>query len=161
MTQPPPAVAAPAEQWERQLAWLDQLAAVAANLSTIVAGLVRDSRGKTPVHGALIQGGKDLATHTGPDGRFRLAIPIQDPKQPAQVTIRAIGYSARSFQVRAGDSVEVLAPMCVFPFHLEEAVVTGSASSSVTNTQHAGVDEGGIVKLALNDTFSFGVVSRP
>jgi len=118
--------------------------------ATIIAGLVRDSRSKTPVHGALIQGGKELAAHTTPDGRFRLAIPIQDPKQPAQVTIRAIGYSTRSFQVRAGDSVEVLAPMCVSPYRLEEAVVTASASSSVTNTQHAGVDEGGIVKLHGN-----------
>jgi hypothetical protein len=115
--------------------------------ATIVTGLVRDSRSKTPVHGARIWGDRDRSTYTGPDGRFRLVFPIRDPKQPAQVDIRAIGYGARSFQVRAGDSVEVLAPMCPIPFHLEETVVTGGGNQSVTNIQHAGVDEGGIVKL--------------
>src|SRR5688572_3553658 len=118
--------------------------------ATIVTGLVRDSRGKTPVHGARIWGDRDRSMHTGPDGRFRLVIPIRDPKQPAQVDIRAIGYGARSFQVRAGDSVEVLAPMCPIPFHLEETVVTGSGNPSVTSIQHTGVDEGGIVKLHGN-----------
>ena len=118
--------------------------------ATIVTGLVRDSRGKKPVHGARIWGDKNLATLTGPDGRFRLVIPIQDPKQPAQVIIGAIGHSARSFQVRAGDSVEVLAPLCATMFHLDEVVATASGNPSVTNTQHAGVDEGGIVKLHGN-----------
>src|SRR5687767_848141 len=68
--------------------------------ATIVTGLVRDSRGKAPVHGARIWGDRDRSTQTGPNGRFRLVIPIRDPKQPAQVDIRAIGYGARSFQVR-------------------------------------------------------------
>jgi hypothetical protein len=117
--------------------------------ATIVTGLVQDSRGKTPLHGALILA-RNLATRTGPDGHFRLDVPTPDPKQPTQISIRAIGYSARSFQVRAGDSLEVLAPMCVIPFHLEEKVVTASGDPSITNVQHAGVDEGGIVKLHGN-----------
>ena len=117
--------------------------------STVVTGLVREAKGKTPVAGARIWGGLNRITLTGPDGRFRLEIPLRDSREPIIVRIAGVGYHLRYFVVQAGDAVDVVAPMCVVPYQLEEMVTTGQAPS-VTNTQHAGVDEGGIVKLHGN-----------
>jgi hypothetical protein len=66
-------------------------------------------------------------------------------------TIRRIGYEQQrvALTLRRGLRVELNVPLCQATLHLEAAVATtatGQAPASVTNTQHAGVDEGGIVK---------------
>lgn len=83
-------------------------------------------------------------------GVARLVIPAStlDTPRTVRLVFRRLGFKARSvvLQVARGDSVHVDVGMCMDAIRLEEIVHT--ATTSVTNVQHAGVDEGGIVKLA-------------
>lgn len=83
-------------------------------------------------------------------GTAVLVIPAEMLRAPRAVTVtaRALGYSSDSLTVTiaAGDSIELSFRMCESATRLENAIVH-SAMASVTNVQHAGVDEGGIVKL--------------
>jgi hypothetical protein len=67
-------------------------------------------------------------------------------RSEAELTEYLRRHAPRRERQRAVDNV---AQMSAAPLALQEVVVTGSAaaSESVTNVQHAGVDEGGIVKV--------------
>ena len=69
------------------------------------------------------------------------------------LTARAIGYERlqKTLNAAPGDSLRVTFRMCQAAVQLEEVVLTAAATTTaITNVQHAGVDEGDIVKLAGN-----------
>jgi hypothetical protein len=128
--------------------------------SAIIRGQVVDASG-TPLGGAEVTiDSLGLSTSTGDDGRFALAASRERLTQRRDWTIRVrrFGFGPRERAVRIGprDSVEIAVKLCTTPAQLQ-AVVTGMAeydsyesrraAESITNTQHAGVDEGGIVKV--------------
>jgi hypothetical protein len=96
---------------------------------------------------------REIGAATTSDGRFHLRVPAESlsVSRPVTATIRRIGYEQQrvALTLRRGLRVELNVPLCQATLHLEAAVATtatGQAPASVTNTQHAGVDEGGIVK---------------
>jgi hypothetical protein len=97
-----------------------------------------------------------LRAITGKDGRLQLRIPADSLRSARTVTVtaRSIGYDTRrqQLEVKRGEAHEVRFRLCPSPYRLEEAVVAsaGFEDESVTNTQDAGVDEGGIIKLHGN-----------
>lgn len=121
----------------------------------VLTGVVRDLGG-TPLHGAQVYiPVLQVSTATGADGRFRLSVPLESlpVSRLVQARARSIGYTphARDVTLRPGDSLHVEFSLCSDVNTLSEVVVSGASSlyggESVTNTQHAGVDEGGIVKV--------------
>jgi hypothetical protein len=140
--------------------------------SAIIRGVVRADFGtastSTAVSGATVmaEAFKRTAT-TGADGRYALTITESQLSSTSTVSLlaRRIGYlpARKKLKVKAGDSITVDVTLCVDKRELSEVVVTGAAvgppalasdasfasekRASITNTQHAGVDEGGIVKL--------------
>jgi hypothetical protein len=106
-----------------------------------------------------------IGTTSGADGRFRLTFPAESLASPRQVTLRAarIGYlpATRTLTISRRDSVDVTLKLCGGAVALEMASVSAAitvdgaqlasraapADEQITNTQHAGVDEGGIVKV--------------
>jgi len=108
-----------------------------------------------------------LGTMSGKDGRFHLLVPAESLATPRQVKVdaRIIGYLPvdRTITVSRGDSVDMSVRMCDWggvalsavgvtsAFVVDGAAALGQArSDQITNTQHAGVDEGGIVKVHGN-----------
>lgn len=68
--------------------------------------------------------------------------------RPVNVTVRAIGYAPqeRVVALRPGARVNLEAQLCPSVVTLAMAVATATGTQSITNTQHEGLDEGGIVK---------------
>jgi len=118
--------------------------------------------------GALITiSALNLKSNAGKDGRFRLVIPAEFLAAPRQFTLWAqlIGYdrASRTLTVERGDSVDMTLRLCQSVLRLESVVSLSAAtvvvdgvqaeqasrsrSDEITNVQHAGVDEGGIVKV--------------
>ncbi len=109
----------------------------------------------------------NLKSNAGKDGRFRLVIPAESLAAPRQFTLWAqlIGYdrASRTLTVEGGDSVDMTLRLCQSVLRLESVVSLSAAtvvvdgvqaeqpsrsrSDEITNVQHAGVDEGGIVKV--------------
>ncbi|MEJ7758069.1 MAG: beta-propeller domain-containing protein [Gemmatimonadaceae bacterium] len=94
-----------------------------------------------------------LGANTTADGRFRLEIPAESTIRRSKMTIvaRRIGFATAKLDLDVGvmDSLTATIRLCSTIMELQDAhVVSGVAAyESITNTQHAGVDEGGIVKL--------------
>ena len=132
----------------------------AGGTSAVVLGRVTDLSG-TAVSGALVaispSGG---STTSANDGRYQLRVPPESVPASQTVALKArhIGYGPveHALRLRPGDSVEVEVSLCAMSLQLAEVAVAGVATQgaaayraqdAITNTQHAGVDEGGIVKL--------------
>jgi hypothetical protein len=124
----------------------------------LIYGRVVDESG-TPVEGASVTiDSLGVTALTPAEGDFTLAPARDRLTQPREWTIVAkrLGYALRQRTVRIGprDSLEVAVTLCASSVQLSAVTVSGanelsarSTYESVTNTQHEGVDEGGIVKL--------------
>src|SRR2546425_2740742 len=133
--------------------------------STVIGGRVirQDS---TPLRYAMTSiAALHLKTTSGKDGRFRLPIPAESLATPRQLTLQAMmlgmELAKRTLTVTRGDSVEMTVRMCEASVQLRQSVALaaaitvdgapilerGASSDQITNVQHAGVDEGGIVKV--------------
>lgn len=100
-----------------------------------------------------------IGTLTGQAGAYRLRVPADAVEGVDTLRLRAqlIGYAAQSLDVPVspGDSIVADFVLCTQAMMMEQMVVAGAAApaapvatgESVTNVQHAGVDEGGIVKV--------------
>ena len=151
---PAPAAAPPAAQLPVQPSATPTecptLAIVPGQAAAVIRGRVVNPAGQ-PEGAVLVRiACLNVGASTAPDGRYRLVVP--GPRIPAgqEVAISAsrAGLSpvAQQISLAPGDTLErdfVLAPQQLL---LEDVVVTGAAGG-ITNVQHAGVDEGGIVKL--------------
>jgi hypothetical protein len=123
--------------------------AVADSAAVVVLRLLDRGAGR-PLPDAVVtlREGSETA-RTDAAGRARLVVPVPAGGRATELRISRLGYWGRSLRLRLspGDSVTLDATMQVAAINLDEVVVTG-ASVSITNTQHDGVDEGGIVKVA-------------
>jgi hypothetical protein len=95
----------------------------------------------------------NVGASTGADGSYRLVVP-RARFQPGQgVTINAIrtglNPASRTIKLQPGMQLTYDFRMAAALLLLEDVVVTGTAGAAdaVTNNQHEGVDEGGIVKV--------------
>ena len=123
--------------------------------AAVVRGRIRSEVG-TPVNGAVVSiGAVGVSAMTSDSGEFRFAVPESKlhGSQTVALLVRRIGYSAKRVEVSLapGDSVTAEVRLCTSAVMLEQSVTAslrGEApgAESITNTQHAGVDEGGIVK---------------
>jgi len=126
--------------------------------STVVNGRITDQFG-TPIASAKVSLDViDTSVISDARGRYSIALSpgTWKPSDTLALTVRFIGYrpERRALALAPGDSLEVNIGLCSSMVALEMVTVTGSASvslrasgASITNTQHAGVDEGDIVKL--------------
>ncbi|MGH7674631.1 MAG: beta-propeller domain-containing protein [Gemmatimonadales bacterium] len=126
--------------------------------AAIVRGHVTDGSGE-PIAGASVSVAPlGLATSSAADGRYGLTLPAArlTPPKSLTLTVRVIGYrpARHTLTVSPGDSIEVNFAPCDATVMMQGVVVTEGADQaavraapSITNTQHEGVDEGGIVKL--------------
>jgi Beta propeller domain/Carboxypeptidase regulatory-like domain len=125
----------------------------------VVTGRVTDSIG-TPQAAVLIRiESLDATASTGADGTYRLLVPNTrfQPGWSVQITAARAGLAtvARTLTLHPGAQLTQNFTMASSAVVLEDLVVTGTAGAverqalgfAITNTQHAGVDEGGIVKL--------------
>ncbi|HYH83273.1 MAG TPA: beta-propeller domain-containing protein [Longimicrobium sp.] len=124
----------------------------------VVHGRVISASG-APVASAVVRtcaSGSTLGTTTAADGSYRLVIPgNRVPARPVVLTISRLGLATESRQVGVtpGDSAVADFTMQSSVVYLSSVVVTAQGTEarrneeSVTNTQTAGVDEGGIVKV--------------
>ena len=116
----------------------------------VISGTVTNVSG-TPVPAAQVYA-LDVGALTTQDGTFRLQFDSTQVAGTDSLTLSAarIGYSSVGLDVQstAGDSVTVAFQLCEQVLALDMiAVEAPPPTPSVTNVQHAGVDEGGIVKL--------------
>jgi hypothetical protein len=98
----------------------------------------------------------NLAAVSATDGSFSLTIPARafpdslGGTRPVTLFVRRVGFTPSRTEVtlHRGDRVDVDVPLCAAAVQLESIVTTATAATdeSITNTQHEGVDEGGIVK---------------
>ncbi len=128
--------------------------------SAVILGRVTDVTG-APVSGAsLAIAPIGVSATSSTDGRYSLRVPPESLPSARRLTltVRRIGYGQleRSLTLRPRDSLEVDVSLCSPVAQLQAMAVTGAvaengvegfARGQITNTQHAGVDEGGIVKL--------------
>ena len=121
----------------------------------VITGRVSDTAGYAIANAQVYAVGR--CTTSGADGKYRLELPDGALRDRSRVRVAAafIGYrqAVRDVTVRRR-AASADFKLTAAPVQLEEAsVVSGMASAmdakdeSITNTQHAGVDEGGIVKL--------------
>jgi hypothetical protein len=132
----------------------------AKGATAVVTGTVADQSG-TPISGASVSlGPSNAAGASGADGRYRL-VPSPGTWQPGDtltLVVRSIGHrpERRAFTLAPGDSLEVNFGLCSDALLLQGITVAAAQAvtidglASITNTQHAGVDEGDIVKLHGN-----------
>lgn len=118
----------------------------------VVAGMVVDGGRGEALIGATVRLSETVGAATAVDGAFRFVVDSATAK--GSVLVAAfIGYEQRAVPISLspGDSLFVQIPLCSAFGGLGESVALQagivSTDASVTNTQHAGVDEGGIVKL--------------
>jgi hypothetical protein len=128
----------------------------------LIRGRVTDSGGAAQASVTVRVSPLNVGTITAADGEYRIVVPASVLPQPTAVSIRAarVGLEgqSRSVTLSAGDSAVVDFSLCAAALHLEGLTVSAtgqpaaarSLGSSVTNVQHAGADEGGIVKLHGN-----------
>jgi hypothetical protein len=120
----------------------------------VVRGRITNASGQ-PEAGVLVRVAcLNVGATTGADGRYRLVVPGARfaAGQVVPVSATRTGLSSVTDQVALvpGDSVAADFVMAAALITLENVVVTGLSGTaggvSITNVQHAGVDEGGIVK---------------
>lgn len=121
--------------------------------TAVLAGSVADAKG-APLSSVAIRVESMAAGALSSDGTWHIEIPAADLAEDSiVVSATMIGYDAPQLRLSlaAGDSVQVDFSLCPQPVYLSEVTVTGAAAGkpapSITNVQHEGVDEGGIVKL--------------
>lgn len=113
--------------------------------------------------GIWVTGPTILSRLDGPDFST-LRLRLSNAVDTARVEASRIGFGRQgiTLQLTAGDSLEVVFELCGITTMLNQVVTTGTrgepessgllegpsslSSESITNVQHAGVDEGGIVK---------------
>ena len=123
--------------------------------AAVLRGRVTDAAGISLAGATVAVAPLGLGTQSDSGGRYRLLLPAERlvGSPTLTLTVRRIGYEPRALTrpFAEGDSVEVDVSLCQSALQLESVVMTaaapGAAPESVTNTQHDGVDEGGIVKL--------------
>lgn len=121
--------------------------------TAVVTGRVRAESG-APIEGAAVSlACERVHARTDDAGGFRLVVPaFRGGGRRLHVWARAIGYGMvrDSVELSPGDSSHREITMRQAAMGLSQVVVTATrgsdAAESITNTQHAGVDEGGIVK---------------
>ena len=130
-------------------------AAAAGTISATPAllhGRVLNPQGQ-PVPGANVAAQTlGLGAQANASGDFQLSIPGgRLTRDSLTLTARFIGHVplAKTIRVAPGDTVRVDIRICSSSVSLEEVVVSSASMSfqSITNVQHEGVDEGGIVKM--------------
>ncbi|HVH12238.1 MAG TPA: beta-propeller domain-containing protein, partial [Longimicrobium sp.] len=118
----------------------------------VITGRVTDAAG-CPVAGAVVRiGSLGVAAGVAPDGRYRLVISHDhfEPGAAATLTVSRVGMypASRPVTLHPGARLTHDFQLAAATLNLEDVVVTGSTEAvSVTNSQHEGVDEGGIVKV--------------
>lgn len=116
----------------------------------VVRGTIQDVRGDS-LFGAVVTFGAFGSAETDSSGRFRFTLPAESLGTPRTIDLiaRRIGYdrAVEPVTVANGDSIELTVRLCMGVLHLQGAVQGAAEPASITNTQHAGVDEGGIVKV--------------
>jgi len=126
----------------------------ASGRPVVVYGSVKNASG-APIPDAIVALTRrsSVRTQASADGTYRLAFPGDTAAKHLTLAARRLGYEPRAANValRGGDSVRVDFTLCAQAVQLSEAAVTAAPararSEAITNVQHAGVDEGGIVKL--------------
>jgi hypothetical protein len=127
--------------------------------ATVIRGRITDQSGKPIAAASVTLEGLDAGATSSLDGAYRLALAPEQWKAADTLilAVRFIGYQPerRVLKLAPGDSLEVNVGLCSSQTMLQEVAVTGVAAmqaerASITNTQHAGVDEGDIVKLQGN-----------
>ncbi|MBB4638998.1 beta-propeller domain-containing protein [Longimicrobium terrae] len=130
----------------------------APNGLAVITGSVRDQSGNAVAGARVTVPARLWGATTGTDGEFRLQVP-DTALGGGRLALRAaaIGHSVTTtlLEMNAGDSARVSFSVCEQGLALESVVVTGAVAGAakeegITNTQHAGVDEGGIVKVHGN-----------
>lgn len=126
--------------------------------TTVIRGRVTDQSG-TPVAKATVSlAPMNTSVRSGVDGEYRIALEPGKwtPGDTLTLAVRSLGHRAarRVFTLATGDSLEVTFGLCADATRLQSVVVSAAVAvtdgQSITNTQHAGVDEGDIVKLHGN-----------
>jgi hypothetical protein len=120
----------------------------------VVHGRVLD-RDSAPISGVqVLLPGTGLTAVANEGGRYTLLVPGGLLSTAGAVRAQYIGYSPIECRltIRDGDSLhlDIVLAQQALAFEgitVEAGVVTMAAPASITNTQHDGVDEGGIVKL--------------
>ncbi|HJU67250.1 MAG TPA: beta-propeller domain-containing protein [Gemmatimonadaceae bacterium] len=126
------------------------------HVAAVVRGRVVSGDG-SPVAGATVAiDSLEVNATTTDEGVFTLrpAPRRLTKRRDWSITVRRLGYVAQSGTIRVGprDSVAVAVNLCDAGLALQEVQVSAAdayetrRSESITNTQHADVDEGGIVK---------------
>jgi len=126
--------------------------------TTVIFGWVKNISG-TPITNAIVViGSLGAGAVTSSDGRYRLRVPPDSlpSARTLLLTVRMIGYAPvqHPLKLRPSDSLEVNVSLCPAAVLLQSVTFSNAAATGVvmrdqeaiTNTQHAGVDEGGIVK---------------
>lgn len=121
-----------------------------ATHSLVIKGYTRDQSGAPVIASTVVTQNPGGGTTSTKDGSYRLNV-VKGDTTNLNVLVRRIGYMPTMVSVDpvGVDSVEIDFHLCADVMQLEEAIVTGvsDARESITNTQHEGVDEGGIVKV--------------
>jgi hypothetical protein len=128
----------------------------------VITGRVQRSNGQPVLNAVIGVAGLEACTLARSDGSYRLVIPRKQLRSDSTITVSAafIGYvrSAQTIQP-SGRTARADFVLKENPLQMSEMSVTAAAPAaeadavsnakdeSITNTQHAGVDEGGIVKL--------------
>lgn len=128
-----------------------------AGIGALVYGTVTEMPSGKPVTAASVSlPSLTLGTTTAAEGRFAIAISPEKlaHAESLDVLVRRIGYSQCRgvITVRRGDALDIRFWVSPAAVRLSEAVsmstLAEAVNEQITNTQHAGVDEGDIVKLA-------------
>jgi hypothetical protein len=125
--------------------------------SAVIRGRVTDEHGEPAVGAQVSIAALGIGTTSTASGSYRLLIPAESLASARRLTVHArkVGYesAARSLGLRQRDSVELDIRVCGSVVEVAAVTIAGFAADAaqkqeqITNTQHAGVDEGGIVKL--------------
>jgi hypothetical protein len=118
----------------------------------VVQGWATNWRGQPEAEVLVRIGCLYAGTLTGADGSYRLVIPGARvvPGTAVQITASRTGLStvSRSVSLEPGEEIALDFQMATQIVLHEDVVITGPAAEGpITNNQHEGGDEGGIVKL--------------
>jgi len=158
--QPPVPCTGAASTWDVTSASQRGATVTSASPATI-QGRVTGVDGKALGDAQVIVSSLLLVAYTDSGGRYRIVVPAGKLEKSLTVTVttRRVGFGPRSqaLEIQRGDSARTDFTLCGGTMQLEQVVVSAAdyasvptakaVDESVTNTQHAGVDEGGIVKL--------------
>jgi hypothetical protein len=135
-----------------------------ASRDAVINGRVTDDAGKALGGVVVSVSNLGLTQNVDSTGRYRFDVPAESLGTTRTVVLegRRVGYARmlRSLKLGQRDSVELDVKLCASPVLLESVVVgafaaqgvvrQGRAAEAITNVQHAGVDEGDIVKVHGN-----------